>query len=332
MEKGVEQAVHLNSIDFAGDDHVVPFTIESLDVRGRAVQLGSALDTIISRHDYPEPVARLLGEVIVLTVLLGTSLKFDGQLILQTQSDGPVSLLVVDYRTPNAVRAYARYDSNALALAEERQETNPEELLGKGILALTIDQGAHTKRYQGMVALEGASLEEVAHSYFLQSEQIPTRVRLSVAEAYCSTDGITAGTRWRAGGLLMQFLPESEERIKQRDLPGGDGDAGDDLDIKEDCAWEEAQTLFSTIRDDEVTDPMIPCEKLLFRLFHEQGLRLFPAQKILDRCSCSSEKIWSVLKNMPENDLGELAEDDKISIKCEFCCEDYSLSLNELKS
>ena len=168
---------------FAGDDAVVPFQVETLDARGRAVQLGATLDDILSRHDYPEPVAKLLAEAIVLTVLLGTSLKFDGKFIFQSQSDGPVDMLVVDFRTPNSVRAYARYDEDRLAEAIAAHRLSPEQLMGTGTLALTVDQGEYTQRYQGIVALDGSNLEEIAKTYFRQSEQIPTQVRLAVAEA-----------------------------------------------------------------------------------------------------------------------------------------------------
>ncbi len=168
-------ATPLGAISLAGDDKVVPFHVAPLDTRGRAVQLGPMLNAILARHDYPGAVAALLGETIVLTVLLGTSLKFDGKFIVQTQSDGPVSLLVVDYRTPGAIRAYARYDADLVAEAVRSGQSSPKDLLGHGILAMTIDQGAHTQRYQGIVELNGISLEEAAMQYFRQSEQIPDR-------------------------------------------------------------------------------------------------------------------------------------------------------------
>jgi molecular chaperone Hsp33 len=156
-------------VGLAGDDRVLPFQVEGLDVRGRAVALGPLTDRILSRHRYPAPVARLLSEAIALTVLLGTSLKFDGKLIIQTQSDGPVNFLVADFSAPENVRAYARFDDAALAEAVTLGRTEPLELLGKGVLAFTIDQGPHTQRYQGIVALEGETLEEAAASYFRQS-------------------------------------------------------------------------------------------------------------------------------------------------------------------
>ena len=160
-----------HDIKLSGDDHVIPFQIEGLDVRGRAVQLGPMLDQILNRHTSPEPVAQLLAEAIVLTVLLGTSLKFDGNFILQTQSDGPVSLAVVDFSTPGAVRAYARYDAHGVKDLISTGNANSSTLLGKGVLAMTIDQGDHMQRYQGVVELDGKSLEDAAYQYFEEDEK-----------------------------------------------------------------------------------------------------------------------------------------------------------------
>ena len=210
----------------AGDDSVRPFVVEALDVRGRVIQMGPALDAILARHDYPPPVSRLLAEAIVLAVLLGSSLKIDGRFTLQTETDGPVDMLVVDYRTTGAIRAYARFDKDKVAEAEADGAATPGALLlGKGTLAMTIDQGAHDSRYQGVVPLEGESLEEVAHTYFRQSEQIPTRVRLAVAEMHAREGGAIRHS-WRAGGLLVQFLPEAPgahapARSSRRRRPGG---------------------------------------------------------------------------------------------------------------
>ena len=268
-----ENAASLGQFDFAGDDHVVPFQVEGLDVRGRAVQLGPLLDAILARHDYPTPVARLLAEAIVLTVLLGTSLKFEGKFTVQTKGDGPVDLLVADFSTPENVRAYARFDEEALAKAVAEGRTEPEQLLGKGVLAFTIDQGRFTQPYQGIVALDGASLEEIAGTYFRQSEQIPTRVRLGAAELFDRDENGKPRHRWRAGGLIAQFLPEAPERMRHPDIHGGDGDTGA-RDHVEDDAWAEARSLVETIDADELTDPQVGTERLLYRLFHERGVRV----------------------------------------------------------
>ncbi|HUH77054.1 MAG TPA: Hsp33 family molecular chaperone, partial [Devosia sp.] len=254
----------------SGDDTVVPFTLDKLDTRGRSVRLGEALDGILSRHNYPAPVARLLGEAVVLAALIGSSLKFEGRFIMQTQTDGPVNLLVVDFEAPDGLRGYARFDQDALVKAAEEGKTKPGELLGKGHLAMTIDQGPHTERYQGIVALDGHSLEEVAYSYFMQSEQIPTMVRMAVAEITKKGD---ARPHWRAGGVLIQHLPE-HGMGSARDLPG---DGNFDVDESEEAdGWTEAKVMLATVDDLELADPDLSSERLLFRLYHETGVRVFP--------------------------------------------------------
>lgn len=320
----------LGEFDFAGDDHVVPFQVEGLDVRGRAVQLGPMLDAILERHNYPLPVARLVAETVVLTVLLGTSLKFEGKLIVQTQGDGPVDLVVADFSTPDRVRAYARYDEEALAAAEKHGRTRSHELLGRGVLAFTIDQGVHTQRYQGIVALDGATLEEIAGVYFRQSEQIPTKVRLGVAELLDRDESGKPRHRWRAGGMVAQFLPEAPERMRQPDLSGGDGDNGETV-FEDDDLWAEAKVMVETIHTDELTDPMVGTERLLYRLFHERGVRVYEPQAVYDRCSCTREKLRSVLANLDAEDLESTIEEGVVKVTCEFCSTTYRFEASEVR-
>ena len=311
----------LGEFGFAGDDNVVPFEVAPLDARGRIVQLGPILDRILSRHDYPEPVAHLLAEAVALTVLLGTSLKFQGKFILQTRSDGPVDMLVADFSTPHALRAYARFDAGRVAAAIEGGRTAPAELLGEGVLALTVDQGDHMKRYQGIVQLDNTSLEEAARMYFRQSEQIPTEVRLAAARQLLP--GANGATQhWRAGGLLAQFLPEAPERLRLPDLPGGNGDEGSSEDPTDD-AWTEVQALMSTIEADELFDPTVGAERMLYRLFHEHGVRVFEATPVLDQCSCSQDKIRGILDSFTAEEIAESAQDGKIHVACEFCSTEY---------
>src|SRR3954449_933617 len=251
------------------DDAVLPFEVSSLDLRGRLTRMGPALDDILTKHDYPAPVGKLLGEAIVLTTLLGSSLKFDGRFILQTQTDGPVSFLIVDFQAPDRLRAYARFDAARLAPG-----LDSGGLLGRGHLAMTIDQGADMSRYQGLVALEGGSLEDAAHEYFLRSEQIPTRVRLAVGEEFRGGEG--GKHRWRAGGILLQFLPKAPERARQPDLNPGDAPEGTQAHtLAQDDAWVEGQSLIGTVEDVELIDPDLSGERLLYRLFHERGVRVF---------------------------------------------------------
>jgi molecular chaperone Hsp33 len=307
----------------SGDDVVVPFTLEQLDSRGRVVRLSDALDAILTRHNYPAPVARLLGEAVVLAALIGSSLKFEGRFILQTQTDGPVNLIVVDLDAPDGLRGYARFDADAVRKAIELGETQPAQLLGKGHLAMTVDQGAHMDRYQGIVALEGGSLEDVAHTYFQQSEQVPTLVRLAVAQL--SRRG-HPHPHWRAGGMLVQYLPPHGERTMP-DLPG-DGDFSNDetadKDFRESEKWAETRALFGTIADDELADPEISAERLLFRLFHETGVRVFEPVPLEERCTCSAERIEAMLRdNFTPEERADMVIDGEIEVVCEFCSADY---------
>ena len=315
-----DKDIRLGDFGFAGDDHVVPFEVAALDLRGRAVQLGPVLDAILPRHGYPEPVAALLAEVMTLTVLLGTTLKFQGKFIVQTRTDGPVDLLVADFSTPHSLRAYARFDPEKLDAAVAAGRTAPEELLGKGVLALTVDQGAYMQRYQGIVQLDGTSLEEVARSYFRQSEQIPTDVRLAVTRQIVpGPNGPVA--HWRAGGLLAQFLPEAPERMRLADLPGGDGDDGQET---ADDSWAEVRSLIATVAPDELFDPTVSPERLLYRLFHEHGVRVFDGVAVIDDCSCSREKIRSILDGFSAQEIAESTEDGQIRVSCEFCSKHYA--------
>ena len=307
------------------DDRVLPFSVEPLDARGRVVRLGPLVDRILERHAYPAPVSRLVGEVVALAILLGTSLKFQGRFQLQTRTDGVVDMLVVDFEAPDRVRAYARFDAERLAAMPA--EATPAALLGRGHLALTIDQGSEMSRYQGIVALDGQSIEDAAHQYFHQSEQIPTRVRLAVGE---SMDG--AGHAWRAGGLIVQFLPTSPERQRQADLHPGDRPEGaPEPQFEEDDAWVEARSLVDTVEDHELIDPTLTSEQLLYRLFHERGVRVFEAQPVVERCRCSRERIVGMLRQFSDEERRSMVGDDgRIGITCEFCSTHYEVEPAEV--
>lgn len=313
----------LGDFNFAGDDAVVPFEVEGLDARGRSVQLGAVVDTILARHQYPEPVARLLAEVMVLTALLGTSLKFDGKFILQTSTDGPVNLLVADFQTPSGLRAYARFDDEKLEQAIKDGKVAPEQLLGKGTLALTIDQGAHMQRYQGIVALDGSNLEEIARNYFDQSEQIPTDVRLAVATLVDRNSEGQPKQSWRAGGVLVQHLPKASLDIDEKKQ---------EKSKVTDNNWTEVKALTQTIESAELTDPQVGTERLLYRLFHEHGVRVFQPTPIVDHCSCSREKVENVLKNFSAEELDSSIENGEITVKCEFCSTVYRFNPEEFKA
>jgi molecular chaperone Hsp33 len=306
------------------EDAILPFEVASLDLRGRVVRLGPALDQVLAAHDYPAPVAKLLGEAIVLTVLLGSSLKFEGRFILQTQTDGPVRMLVVDFISPGRVRACARFDRPRVEAAIAAQKASAGELLGQGHLAMTIDQGTDMSRYQGLVALAGGDLEDAAHEYFLRSEQIPTRVRLAVAEEFSAEAGSAPRHRWRAGGMLLQFLPKKVERMRGPDLDPGDAPEGTAPHaVAEDDAWVTGQALIATVEDLELIDPELSSERLLFRLFHEHGVRVFRSTAVEAKCSCSRQNVASMLKSFSQDDRDHMVENGVISVTCEFCSSHY---------
>jgi molecular chaperone Hsp33 len=307
------------------DDTVLPFEVASLDLRGRVVRLGPVVDQILEKHNYPLPVAKLLGEAVVLAVMLGSALKIDGRFILQTQTDGPVGLLVVDFTTPGKVRACARFGKEGIDAAIAAGKTDAGALLGKGHLAMTIDQGTDSSRYQGLVGLDGGTLEDAAHEYFLRSEQIPTRVRLAVAEEFVAGSG-GASHRWRAGGIMLQFLPKSEERARM-DLHPGDVPEGLAVErAPEDDAWVQGRALLETVEDIELIDPEISSERLAYRLFHEPGVRVFKTTDVRAECSCSRDAVESMLKSFSQDDRDHMVEDGKIAVTCEFCSATYDFA------
>ena len=310
------------------DDRVLPFEVPPLDVRGRVVELGPAIDAILDRHDYPAPVARLLAQLLTIAALLGSSLKFEGKFIVQAQTEGPVSLLIADYRPGGALRGYARFDADAIDL--DAPSAGDFALLGKGVLAFTVDQGEFMQRYQGLVALDGSSLEEAAKAYFRQSEQLPTEVRLAVAKDIRSDGAGGLKERWRAGGLIVQFLPEAPDRIVRQDLPGGDGAEDLDDEPEVDDAWNEARILARSAEDLELTDPEVGAERLVYRLFHEHQPRAFSSIALKDQCSCSREKVGAMLRGFSDEDRAESTVDGKISVDCEFCSTHYEFVTEDL--
>lgn len=313
-QRSMNSASYRSVSDIGDDDVVLPFAVEPLDVRGRLARLGPAIDQILARHNYPAPVARLVGEAAALSLLLGSTLKDVGRFQLQARTDGAVDMLVVDFDAPDRLRAFARFNPERLA---EMADATPARILGSGRLALTIDQGADAAQYQGVTPLEGQGLEEAAHRYFMQSEQIPTLVRLAVAEE------LSAGRRtWRAGGLLVQYLPQASDKLRQVDLDPGDAPAGARLadPMPDDDSWSEAQALAGTVEDHELVDPNLSSERLLYRLFHERGVTVFQPQRVTNACRCSDDRVRSMLRSFTAADRTEMVDDGgKISVTCEFC-------------
>jgi molecular chaperone Hsp33 len=315
------------------DDSVLPFAVEPLDTRGRLVRLGPAADAILDRHGYPPAVSRVLGEAMALTVLLGSSLKDAGRFQVQTKGDGPIGMIVVDFDAPGRLRAYARFDDEAVAAAVAQGRTDTGSLLGQGLLALTIEQGRLAARYQGIVALEGQGLEEAAHQYFRQSEQIPTRVRLAVGETISTAGGSGPVHHYRAGGIMAQFLPTSPDRMRQADLAPGDAPEGHiSYDMPEDDAWVETRALIDTVEDHELLDPGLTSERLLIRLFHERGVRVFDRVGVNEGCSCSRERILGTLRRFPAQDRADMVGNDgRIGVTCEFCARHYDIDPTDIE-
>ena len=297
-------AVTQASLDAAQDDIVSPFQLEGEPVRGRIVRLGPAVDEVLTRHDYPEPVADLLGEACALAALVGASLKFEGRLIIQAQGDGPVAYVVADYDTSGALRGYCRFDADRVAqVSNGFVRPGAGALLGKGVFIMTVDQGADMERYQGVTPIEGETLALCAETYFARSEQTPTRVRLAVGQADRGD-----GLRWRAGGILIQNIAEDQARGSTEE------------------AWTTAQSHFETVGEDELIDPTISSATLLWRLFHEAGVRVFDAKALTGFCRCSHEKVVGMLASFPFEERADMVEPDgRIHVTCEYCSRVYEL-------
>ena len=299
-----------SAVAAANVDEAVGFSLPGRSARGRLVRLGPVLDDVLSAHDYPAPIARILSEALVLTALLGATLKdAGGQLTLQAQTEaGIIDLLVCDYKG-GELRGYVRFDHQRLAA-----ETNLPSLFalfGKGYLAITFDQAVNKERYQGIVPLEGESLAEAAQHFFSQSEQIPSLVRLAVND-----------TGHVAGGILLQHLPEGEEgreRLHTR------------LDHPE---WEHVRILAETIRAAELFDQDLPLETLLWRLFHEEEeVRVLTTVPLTKGCRCSFEYVRDVIARFGPEEREHMVDDDGfISVDCEFCSRVFPIRLTDLEA
>ena len=280
------------------EDFILPFQLESCQLRGRIIRLHGAVDDILGAHAYPEKVSRLLGETVTLCGLLSSMLKYRGIFTLQVQGSGPLSMLVSDINSDGGIRACAAFKEEALAAAGDALP----DLTGKGHIAFTVDQGPETDRYQGIVELKGRTLLECVQHYFAQSEQIETGIVMGV--------GLRDG-KWRAQGLMLQRMPEE----------GGTASGN----IEEDD-WRRAMILMQSCKEDELLDPGLSAD-ILTRLFHEEGVRVYDPRFLEKTCRCSFEKVEAVLKTMPEEDKQDMAEDGVITMTCEFCNQDYVFDL-----
>lgn len=291
-------------------DQPLAFTIAERHVRGRLVRLGPVLNTIMAAHSYPPAAEKLLAEALVLTVLLGSTLKTaGGQMTLQAQTGGgPIELLVCDYRA-GELRGYLKFDAERLA--EVGSDPTLFALFGEGFLAITFDQETTGERYQGIVPLEGSSLGNAAEHYFEQSEQIPSLIKL------CARHDAEAGCV--AGGLLLQHLPEGEV-------------GRDRLHVRHDHPeWDHARTIAITLKDEELSDPATSLETLAWRLFHEDEVRIEPGVAVSRGCRCSTDYFAGVLAQFPETERQDMADGDgRIVVDCAFCSRIFPIPLKEI--
>jgi molecular chaperone Hsp33 len=304
-------------------DLVLPFEVKPLGIRGRVVRLGPVIDDILARHDYPAAVSAVLAQSVALAALLGSTLKFQGKFILQTKTEGPVSMLVADFVSPNGVRGVARFGKDAVAgLGPNPSE---QQLLGEGYLAMTVDQGSDMDRYQGIVPLGKGTLADAAHTYFAQSEQIPTRLQLAAGPLQFKGDKTA---HWRAGAILIQHLPR-EGGISPVAFSSGDAPEGHDEEVQENDDWVKARLLLETVEAHELLDPSLSSEELLYRLYHEDGVTVYPALSLQRHCTCSQETVRTMLRNFSEQDRADMVEDGAIKVTCEFCSTPYVFKPSE---
>ena len=288
--------------DAPGDDRVQPFMLETTGFRGRLLRFGPALDCIVSRHDYPEPVAALLAEMLALAALVSSLLKHDGIFTLQAQGKGPLSLLVADVTHDGKLRGYAQFDREKIAvLSESDDRPSVPSLMGEGYLVYTLDQAGMGERYQGIVELLGDSLADSVQHYFRQSDQVNAGLKLASGR-------FERG--WRAGALLIQELPEEGDSLPR---PGSN----------EEDDWRRALILMSSCTDEELLDRDLPQDHLLYRLFHEEGVRVFEPLGYQEGCRCSRKRIEQTLASMPRADIEDLKVDNALQVVCQFCNREY---------
>ena len=316
------------------DDLVQPFQLEAQAIRGRLVRLGPLVDEVLSRHRYPEEIAALLGQSLALTATLAGAFKYHGVFTLQTKGDGPVGLLVADVTSEGEVRGYARFDEGRLGEAERGRRCGHgaqgivPRLLGSGYLAFTVDQGPNTERYQGIVELEGAELVDCVHHYFRQSEQLDAAFKLAVGRV-AGADGKAA---WRAAGLMLQRLPlaggeprlalAQGERLRAEEGSGSVAEEARREALEE--GWRRALIMMGSATTAELLDPALGAHDLLYRLFHEDGVRVFRQRPLRSGCRCSEERVIRVLRALSAAELEDMVVDGRVSVVCQFCMREYA--------
>jgi molecular chaperone Hsp33 len=298
-------------LSIPADNVVLPFQITPFATRGRVVRLGGVVDSIVKRHDYPPLVARTLAEMIAMAAALAATLKYDGVFTLQTKGDGAIRMMVADVTSDGAIRAYAQYDS--AKLDELGDAPSVPKLFGAGYLAFTVDQGEHTERYQGIVELTGATLAECAHHYFRQSEQFKAGLKVAAAQQPDENGEPT----WRAGAIMVQSLPPegAQGSAEGRDLSRALTEAQEEAED----GWRRALILMGSATSAELVDPSLPPWKLVDRLFLAEGVEIYRPHDLRHACRCSRDRVATVLRAFPRDEIEELKVDGALVVTCEFC-------------
>jgi molecular chaperone Hsp33 len=314
---------------FDGDDTILPFWLERSNMRGQVARIDRTLDQILGQHSYPAPVSSLVADAVMLTALIGQTVKLRWKFSLQIRGKGAVRLIATDYYAPDdegqpaRMRAYAAFDAGEVASSR----LAPFQLLGSGVFAVTIDQGPDMRPYQGMTPLTGGSLATCAETYFAQSEQIATRFHAQTALA--EMPGRAA--HWRAGGIMLQQMPDEGGQMPDR--PSEDGASGEDgLMTADDVAamgsreedWNRANLLMRTADTHELIGPHLAIENLLFRLFHEEIPRVYPAQAVEFGCTCSAQRVEAAMAMYSAKDIRHMTTTDgRVTADCQFCSSHY---------
>lgn len=313
-------------VDDFGGNIIRPFQLESSSLRGRIVRFNDVLNDILIPHDYPPIVSQLLAETITLCALLSSMLKFDGIFTLQTQGDGPISMLVADMTSDGAIRACATFDEERVEKATKQlasfskdvdasSDNHLAQLLGKGYIAFTVDQAGMEDRYQGIVELRGKSLIDCVQHYFSQSEQINTGMKMAVHKE---------NGKWYSGGIMLQKMPED----------GGTHNAPPSnlIDNLDEDHWRRAMILMGSCTEEELLSSNLNSHDILFRLFHEEGVRVYEPTKVHHKCRCSPERVETIVMMMSEEDQKDMIVDGDIVLQCEFCSKDYRIDLAIFKN
>jgi molecular chaperone Hsp33 len=293
------------------DDCVYPFQIDKVGIRGRLVRLGSAIDEVLSSHDYPDPVSNFLGELVAISAALSSALKFDGVFSLQVRGNGPIRALVADYQSPGSIRAFASFDQDAVKEAAESGAVGITDFFGAGVLSWVVDQGNDSERHQGIVSLEGETLAECTENYFRQSEQLRAVLRVGVVREI-----IRGGKgQWRAGAIMVQNLATT----------GGQSGRKIDDEYATEQDWQHAKALVQTATAAEMCDPLLKPSAFLRRLFHEDGVWLYDPTALTAKCRCSRERTETVLKQFSVEEVKDMVLDSGlIEVRCEFCNRSYT--------